>query len=164
MTLRYFFRDNDGDVVEIENPSRIRRTATQGASSGEEGAVGTWELEVDDPDGTFNVRGFRIFYAQEDDAIADDQHGIIGVWYTGDRNISRLSPLSSVPARTGKACTWRVQLHDLNQRLSWRLNVGNDCKRSFETDLERVAWLMNTGEMSFLDPDTTYIDATGGGR
>lgn len=159
MTLRPFYRNNDGDVVEITNPYRLRKTATEASYQGEEGSVGAWTLEIDDPDGTFNVRGYRLFYLQEDDAVADDQHGIIGVWYTGDRTVSRLA--SDSPAkRTGAGRTWSIQLHDLNTRLSWRVLVGNDCKRSPETDLERVAWLMGTNEMgSWLDSDTTYIDS-----
>ena len=118
------------------------------------------ELEVDDPDGTFNVRGYRIVYVQEDDAIGDDQHGIVGVRYTGERYISRLGN-DSPAKRTEAGWTWRIQLHDLNTRLSWRLNVGNDCKRPAETDLERIAWLMSTAEMNWLDDDDTYIDTTG---
>ena len=101
MTLRYCYRNNDGDVVEIINPSRVRRTGTEASYQAEEGAVGTWDLEVDDPDGTFNVRGYPIVYAQEDEAVADDQHGIIGVWYTGERYISRLS--QEAPAKRTEA-------------------------------------------------------------
>lgn len=160
MTLRYFYRDNDGDVVEMINPRRVRRTGTEASYQAEEGAVGTWVLEVDDPDGTFNVRGYRIVYAQEDEAIADDQHGIIGVWYTTDRTIGRMS--SDSPAkRTEDGRTWQIQLNDLNTRFSWRINVGNDCDRPAESDLARVAWLMGTNEMSWLDDDDTYVD-TGG--
>ena len=64
------------------------------------------------------------------------------------------------PAKRAEAGrTWRIQLHDLNTRLSWRINVGNDCDRPAETDLARIAWLMGTNEMgSWLDDDDTYID------
>ena len=163
MTLRYYYRDNDGDVVEFINPRRIRKQATEASYQAEEGAVGTWTLEVDDPDGTFNVRGFRIVYAQEDEAVADAQHGVIGVWYTTERTISRMA--SDSPAkRTAAGRTWQLQLHDLNTRLSWRLLIGADTNRpNGETDLETVAWLMGTNEMgSWLDSDTTYIDSTNG--
>ena len=160
MTLRYYYRDNAGDVVEITNPSRVRRGGTEASYQAEEGAVGAWELEVDDPDGTFNMRGFRIVYAQEDEALADDQHGMVGVGYTGERNISRMGT-DSPSKRTEAGRTWRIQLHDLNTRLSWRINVGNDCERPAETDLERISWLMGTNEMaSWLDDDDTYIDTT----
>ena len=157
MTLRYYYRDNDGDVVEIVNPSRVRRGGTEASYQAEEGAVGAWELEVDDPDGTFNVRGYRIVYAQEDEALADDQHGIVWVGYTGERYVSRMGG-DSPAKRTEAGRTWRVGLHDLNTRLSWRMNIGNDCDRPAETDLARIAWLMGTSEMSWLDDDTTYID------
>ena len=159
MTLRYYYRDNDGDVVEITNPSRVRRGGTEASYQAEEGAVGAWELEVDDPDGTFNVRGYRIVYAQEDEALADEQHGVVWVGYTGERYISRLGT-DSPSKRTEAGRTWRIGLHDLNTRLSWRINVGNDCDRPAESDLERVAWLMGTNEMSWLDDDDTYIDTT----
>jgi hypothetical protein len=156
VTLRYYYRDNDGDIVEITD--RIRRGGTDASYQAEEGAVGTWELEVDDPDGTFNVRGYRIVYAQEDEALADDQHGVVWVGYTGERYISRLGT-DSPAKRTEDGRTWRIQLHDLNTRLSWRINVGNDCDRPAETDLARIAWLMGTNEMgSWLDDDDTYID------
>ncbi len=162
MTLRYYYRNNDGDVVEIINPSRIRRGGTEASYQAEEGAVGTWTLEVDDPDGTFNVRGFRILYVQEDDAVADAQHGIIGVWYTGDRSVSRLST-DSPAKRTDAGRTWSIQLHDLNTRLSWRLLIGADTDRpNGETDLETVAWLMGTNEMGWLDDDDTYVDSADG--
>jgi hypothetical protein len=156
VTLRYYYRDNDGDIVEITD--RIRRGGLEASYQAEEGAVGTWELEVDDPDGTFNVRGYRIVYAQEDEALADDQHGVVWVGYTGERYISRLGT-DSPAKRTEDGRTWRIQLHDLNTRLSWRINVGNDCDRPAETDLARIAWLMGTNEMgSWLDDDDTYID------
>jgi hypothetical protein len=160
LTLQWYYKNNAGDVVEIANPSRIRRMATEGASSAEEGAVGTWELEIDDPDGDFYIRGYRIVYAIETEAIADAYHGVIGVWFAGDRNISRLSG-QAPEKRTGAARTWRVQLHDLNTILGWRTNVGSDCNRPAETDLARIAWILSTAETTLISNDTTYIDSTG---
>ena len=154
MSLRYYYRDNNGDIQELSG--QVRRMELSASANAEEGSVGSFELEVDDPEGTFDIRGHRRFYIVEDAALGDPYAGVVWSGYTGDRDVFR------GPARAGpNARTWTLHLHDINTLFDRRINVGNDCDRPAETDLARINWLMSTAELGSLIADsTTYIDST----
>jgi hypothetical protein len=158
MSLRYYYRDNDGDLQEILTaddgvPGQfVRRMTISASASAEEGSVGTFELTVDDDDATFNVRGHRRVHIVEDAAAGDAYGGVVWAGYTGDRDVFR------GPKQIGAERQWTLHLHDANTILDQRINVGNDHDRPAETDIERIRWILNTNEMLRVENDETYID------
>ncbi|MEO5965227.1 MAG: hypothetical protein ABIR11_07155 [Candidatus Limnocylindrales bacterium] len=143
MTTRYWFRDNDGVITEFTNLVHEPLSVTTKA---EEGVAAGSTILVDDPDGTFNVRGLRKVYVTE---TADTAQSIY-VGYTANRKIERGYPY------VGAARRWTLNLYDLNSVLDRRLGVGPDWKRPEETDVERVQWVMSTDEASLIE-DSIYI-------
>ena len=159
MSQRFYYWDPDNETVELENG--VQAFKLELATNAEEGSRGSCSVIVDDPSGTFYVRGHRRFWVVETDAEEDDFAGVIYVGYTAERVISRGEDSSAEQVGDGRS--WNIKLVDQNVLLSNRINVGNDCDRPAETDLERIAWLLQTSELNPIDQtDSTYIDSTGG--
>jgi hypothetical protein len=154
MSLRYYYRNNAGTLVELVG--QVRRMTLQASASASEGSVGTFELTVDDDDATFDIRGHRRVNIVESAAEGDAYGGVVWAGYTGDRDVFR------GPKQVGAERQWTLHLHDVNTILDQRINVGNDHNRPQETDIARVRWILNTNEMGRVENDETYIDQTGG--
>lgn len=157
MPAEFYYWDTDNDTAQLIG--QVQTLTIEVSSSADEGAVGSCEIELDDPDATFDIRGHRRFWIVETAASADDWAGVFYVGYTGERVISRGE--GEHGHLTGAERTWKIKLFDINVLLSRRINVGNDCDRPAETDLARVAWVLQTTELDPIDQtDTTYIDST----
>ena len=116
--------------------------------------------DIDDPEGVLNIVGHRRVWAIEDSAPIGQQMVFWG--YTADRDVTRTSPQVQASRK------WTATIVDINSLLQRKVMAGNDTDRPEETDVERVQWLMTTGEAGFFDDTTTaYVTErveTGGGK
>jgi hypothetical protein len=124
-----------------------------------EAAVGSSQIVIDDPDGTFYMSGLKPLYVVETEATGDAYLGIIGVFWSWNRVVRR------GPYRTGPGREVVINVNDLNTLLSYRVQKGGDAEREAETDVERMTWLIGTAEVigghgddGFTIEDTTYFD------
>lgn len=152
MAIKYYVRDATGTVVEVAG--RIRALTTDSTVNAEEGSVGMFRVDIDDPDGSYRVGGHRIFYVVETDADPMDQ--IIAIGYTQERVISR-GDLVEGMGTGGRVIS--VDVADLNTILSRRVMTGADANRPAETDVERVRWLVMTNEAALII-DSRYLDGS----
>lgn len=152
MAIKYYVRDATGTVVEVAG--RIRALTTDSTVNAEEGSVGMFRVDIDDPDASYRVGGHRIFYVVETDADPMDQ--IIAIGYTQERVISRGDLIEGV-GTGGRVIS--VDVADLNTILSRRVMTGADAKRPAETDVQRVRWLVMTNEAALID-DSRYLDGS----
>lgn len=152
MAIRYYLRDATGTVVEVAG--RIRALTADTSVNAEEGSVGMFRVEIDDPAGTYRVGGHRLLYVVETDADPMDQ--IIAFGYTQERVISRGDLIEGI-GTGGRVIS--VDVADLNTILSRRVMTGADAKRPAETDVERVRWLVMTNEAALV-VDSRYLDGS----
>ena len=83
MTIVAVYRDDNGDLVEAVN--RLRKFEIEVVAHAEEGSVGQYSLEIDDPDASFSIIGHRKIYLKETEAEGDDHGGIFSpVDYAGN--------------------------------------------------------------------------------
>lgn len=154
MAFKYWYRNNDGDVVEILNRVQLGGTEQQGTDgfvmNAEEGSVGTSHVVIDDPTGDFDINGLRLFYVTETECAGDAYGGIVYDGYTWTREYSREREF------VGAARTIDSQLSDINSILERRILVGSDCDRPAETDVERITWLLSTSEAELIEDDTYF--------
>jgi hypothetical protein len=152
--IKWFYRNLEGVSVEMSHRVQFAGSAEEGTDgmvvNAEEGTVARASVRVDDPEGTFDVAGHRIVWAQETEAEEDDYGGVIGVWYTSVRDVVEGHPWDGV----GRV--WTMELDDLNTVLDRRILLGADCNRPAETDVARMQWLMATSEMNIVDT-TGYL-------
>lgn len=148
MTTRFAWRNLANEIEEIEGRVRVRKLKAVHAV--EEGSSPIWQVEIEDPDGDFDITGHRPFVVWDDEAEdPDDQYLAIG--YTARRTWKR------GPAElTGAARVIVVDVADLNTVLGRRIMTGSDCKRPAETDVERMQWAILTNEAGLID-DSTYL-------
>lgn len=155
MSLKWYYMDNAGDIVEMVGRVQFAGSAEDGTdglvTNAEEGTVGRARILVDDPDRSFNIRGHRLVYAVETEALADDYGGVIGRYYTNIREVEEGSPFD------GAGRKWSIELDDLNTIFDRRIMRGSDANRDEETDVERAQWLAATTEFGLVDDITTYL-------
>jgi hypothetical protein len=153
--IKWFYRNLEGVSVEMSHRVQFAGSAEEGTDgmvvNAEEGTVARASVRVDDPEGTFDVAGHRIVWAQETEAEDDDYGGVIGVWYTSVRDVIEGHPWDGV----GRV--WTLELDDLNTVLDRRILLGADCNRPAETDVARMQWLLATSELNIIDDITTYV-------
>ena len=150
----YKFRTPDG--VKTEMTQYFRELTLDVTTNAEEGSNAQSTVQADDPDGTFDLVGHRVFTVQEDTAPAASSNSHIYVGYSAARRISR-GPYH----RTQAGRVWDIDLVDLNSVLPRRIMDGADSNRPAETDVARVTWLLGTNEASLID-DSLYFNTSGG--
>ncbi len=145
--IRFYYRNQEGDVVEFTTRVNLDAEAIKVTTNAEQGTVASCTITVDDPDGDFDIGGHRLFFIHEDEA------DFLRVWvgYTFEREISRGD---ETPVGAGR--TWVVTIQDLNTILHRRVMFGAENDRPAETDVERVEWLVTTNEFALLE-DFTYL-------
>lgn len=149
MAIRYYLRDATGTNVEVTG--RVRALSADFSVNAEEGSVGMFRVEFDDPDGTFRVGGHRGFSVNEDEAPLGDQRVVSG--YTQERTIGR-GDLVEALGTGGRVIA--VDVADLNTVLSRRVMTGSDANRPAESDVARMQWAVLTNEASLID-DSRYL-------
>lgn len=150
MSLRFFYRENTGDVIEvIDGIDWPDGFSVQHCA--EEGRVGQGTITVRDPEGVYNFSGMRTCYLVED-SIPDSDDVIIWRGYVWTQHIKR-----DRSDRTGVSRTWQLDVVDQNSILARRFQIGSDAKRPQETDVHRVQWLVDTAEAGTFDDTTTYL-------
>lgn len=153
MTLLCGWRQLDGGPIEVID-GRIRLNSVTTTVNAEEGSSGSWTVEIDDPDGDFDIVGHRCFVVWETDAPAGNQ--VIAVGYTQRRRVKH----GDQSNLTETARVWEVDVWDLNTVLGRRIMTGSDCKRPAETDVARMQWAVLTNEAGLIDDDT-YLSTAG---
>jgi hypothetical protein len=154
MTLRYAWRNGDGDVEEFTD--KVRNLTLNAAHQTEEASHATYTVLVDDPGGTFDVTGHRIIAIWEDDASdEDDQYLAIG--YAQRRRYSRADLIEGMG--TGGRVI-EIDVFDLNTILSRRVFRSGEADRPAETDVARMQWIRGTVEASLIDDDRYLSTAT----
>lgn len=155
MAQIHYYRDIDGTLVDMSAYSPRLNWVAQ--SKAEEGAVGSWTVTLDDPDGTLEVLGHRTWFVEDDES--EDPDDIIFAGFTGSQSYGRMD--GGETRRIGpEARVITLELYDANTWLSRILMRGADCKRPIETDAERMDWLLSTAEAGLLGDVSTYVDAT----
>ena len=149
MVARHYYRDHTGDPVEISD--RIGRVDWELREQAEEGSTPMSTVVIDDPDMDFDAVGHRRYYVIEDESTGTDD--VLFWGYTADQEVARgggewENPLGRI---------WTVSVTDTNAFWQRRIMVGEDCDRPAETDVERVQWLLATGEASLFDNVTTFV-------
>ena len=135
MPLQFWAVNNDGDLVEWTD--RLPADTLEVTIHAEECTVGNSQITIRDTDAGFNIRGHRLAYFIETDAIDDDWFGIIGPFFVNTRMVTRDLE------RMGAARTWTVSLDDINTLLARRVQKGADAERPQESDIARLEWLLS---------------------
>lgn len=140
MSVFLYYTNSSGDLVLASD--RVRLGTLELNMQATECAVGTSQIVVDDPDGDFYTPGHRPLYVVETEAWTDDFLGIIGVFWTWNRQVRR------GPYRNGAGREVVINVKDLNTLLTMRVQKGADSERDQENDVERIVeWLSNTAEV-----------------
>jgi hypothetical protein len=132
---------------------RVRVGSLDVTQNAEEGSVAMSTMVVDDPDGDYDIHGYRRVAIYETAGTVDETQ----LTYNGfivDRRIIR------GPYRTGPGRQWVVSMVDTNCLLEFRVMVGTDADRPAETDVERMDWLMSTSEMNRI-PNLDFVNTSG---
>jgi hypothetical protein len=113
---------------------RVRLYTYDVKMNAEEGAVALSQIVVDDPDGDYEIVGWRRFHIYEDAATGSNT--LISNHWVADRVVSR------GPYTTGPGRIWTVSLADMNSVLGFRVLHQPDADRPQETDIARINWLL----------------------
>ena len=124
-------------------------------AAAELGSLGTGGVTLDDPAGDLTFNGFSTFTVDDTDATPTR------VWtgYIADRGIGRGSRVF-----TGTGRVYDCNLLDLNFLLKLVALRSNAAKRTAETDVARVAWLLTSEALTGLVTDeglVSTLNATG---
>lgn len=128
MAIHYYL-----DGVEVEGRIRVTNTGDGGlagltsSANGSDGGVGG--VVIDDPLGELDIKGFRPFYVEEDEATPSR----IFTGFIGARRVDKMDV-------AGPGRTWDCDLRDLN--LIPTLQCWRNIKLGPQTDLERIAWML----------------------
>lgn len=142
MTLRFYFRNEDGDIEELTDAVDV--TTFELSEYAEEGSVAMSTVTLDDPDSSIVIGGHRLFYVVEDEIEYGETRIFCG--YTADRTYQRgIYELGR-----------QIRLTVTDGNIVWgrRVMVGADCKRPAETDVARMQWLLTTAESGLIGDDT----------
>jgi hypothetical protein len=133
MTL-FFYLDG------IDVSSRVRLGSITGLTTlADHGEVGTGSLILDDPDGSLAYNGWWPFWVDETDCASQPR---IWTGYIGARSISRGQPSH----QTGPSRVYDMDLMDLNCLLGLKVARGSNATRAYETEAERMSWLINQSQ------------------
>lgn len=155
MGFRFWYKDPDGEITEIVD--MVRLGDAELVSNAEEGSVGTGTVMLNDPTGSFMLRGHRLFMVTEDEAAGDDFGGVVWFGYTAGRTVSRNT---NAPVGPGRDIS--VEVVDINTLLYDRLLHGGGNNRPEETEIDRVKWLLGQSEVGRVLNDYTFVEGTEG--
>lgn len=143
----------EGSVTTEDISHRVRAYTLDVTQKAEEGSVALSSMIVDDPDGDYDIVGWRRAAVYED--LASASNTLIGLFWVADRKVIR------GPHRNLAGRQWVVSLADSNALLSFRVMTGADANRPAETDVARMQWLLGTNEMNRVTI-TDFVNTTGG--
>lgn len=149
MSARFYYRDGAGDVVELT--AYIDRTRWKLQERAEEGQPGSTTNTIVDTSMALDIDGHRSAWVLEEDSEATDDvlwGGVLHGQEIGRAFDDEMQPVGRV---------WSIEFYDKNAVWNRRVMTGPDCKRPDETDVERMQWLLSTGEAGIFDDVTTYV-------
>lgn len=139
------------DRVDTPDPSGANGFAV--GANAEEGSLGSFTLNVRDPDADLHLLNHRRVYAIAEDAPAGHQR--VGNWWISDLDVIR-----GPSDKTGASRTWVLTMEDENSIIPRKIFFGADVNRAVaETDIQRIDWWMTTTEGSMVKDDL-YLDRT----
>jgi hypothetical protein len=131
---------------------RVRKFTYDATENAEEGSVGISTMLIDDPDGDYDIQGWRRIQVYETDCPATDD--FVGNFWVAERRIIR------GPYRTGVSRQWEVSLADMNTVLGLRVFHQADASRPAETDVARITWML--GELGTPGiPEDEFFNTSG---
>jgi len=140
MAFRVFYEAGIYSTSE-EITDRVQLYTLDVAQNAEEGSVASSSILVEDPDGDYDVVGWRRVRIYE--GLAASSNTLTYNGWVADREITR-----GTSALTAAARTWNVTLVDNNTILDLRIENGTDANRPAETDVQRIQWLLTTTELN----------------
>lgn len=149
MSARFYYRDAAGDVIELT--AYIDRTRWKLQERAEEGQPGSTTITIVDTSMALDIDGHRNAWVLEDESEATDDElwgGVLHGQEIGRAFDDEMQPVGRV---------WSIEFYDKNAVWNRRVMTGADCKRPDETDVERMQWLLSTGEAGLFDDVTTYV-------
>jgi hypothetical protein len=148
VVARHYYQDDAGNMVEVLTVLRQGWEVREAAEEGESPII---SISVDDPNMNLDFVGHRRWLVLEDESTDTDD--VLYCGYTGAQTISRSGDELHEPL--GRV--WTIEINDVNTLWGRRVMVGSDCKRPAETDVQRMQWLLSTGEAGEFDDVTTYV-------
>jgi len=151
MAFRVFYEAGIYSTSE-EITDRVQLYTLDVAQNAEEGSVASSSILVEDPDGDYDVVGWRRVRIYE--GLAASSNTLMYNGWVADREITR-----GTSALTAAARSWNVTMVDNNTVMDLRIENGTDANRPAETDVQRIQWLLTTTE---LNPVTVseYVNAS----
>lgn len=138
LTLQYSDpRGIDEPAALVSLGSNVRYGKFSVTLSAELGQAAMSTLEIEDPNGAYDLVGLRAFDSRETSAASNNS--VIGRFVMQDRVIGRDAERALI---TGTARLWSVDLTDYNWHLSSRIHTDADAKRPVETAGDRLRWLL----------------------
>lgn len=155
MSLIHELVDTNGDVTDITDRVRLvddDDEAPNATSMLEDGAGGTWDLIIDDPDGDLVLDSGFTYRCREGLSVSSDPYLFSG-------SFSTLRVIRG-PYRTGVSRQWRCSVMDPNRALNlYIFRPEEDANRPAETAGARLQWLYTTTTFANFD-DTRYADTS----
>lgn len=158
MSARHYYEADGGTLTEVTQYVQ-RVEAWEGKEQAEEGATPSWTIWVEDTSLALFFEGHRKWRVIEDESTSDDDVLISG--WTGTVRIG--SGEAGGEHFEPTARVFQIAIVDENAVWFRRVLRGKDADRPEESDTERMAWLLSTGEAGFFDDVTTYV-ASGDGK
>jgi hypothetical protein len=118
-------------VYTITNGGAIEAGITQVAETGE---AAENLVVIDDPDGDYDIAAWQQYVIEEDDC----SEARMFTGYVLERQVA------SGSYADGVGRVWRVTVLDLNGVLAMPLIDGDDAKRPYEFEDDRIGWLLST--------------------
>jgi hypothetical protein len=152
MTAIHEVYSPDATVTDVTDRVRLpgQDEGFEVTAMAEEGAVGTSDIIIDDPDADLTLIGLNRYQIREDTATGSNTHIWVGAM--SERTVIR------GPYRTGSSRQFRVGLTDGNVVLSKRILTESYANRPQETDVARITALLATDAFAHVD-DTRFFSS-----
>jgi hypothetical protein len=131
---------------------RVRLYTLDVTQNAEEGSVALSTITIDDPDGDYEIKGFRRLRIVE---TAMASNSLMANLWIVDRKIVR------GPYKTQAGRQWVCSVADMNSVPEFRIFHGTTANRPAETDVARIQWLMTTSELGSRVTNSQYINTSG---
>lgn len=153
MTAQYLYEAGLQATSE-DITDRVRLYTLDVTQNAEEGSVALSTITIDDPDGDYEIKGFRRIRIYETEASASSNALMANLWVV-DRKVIR-GPMKTLAGRQ-----WVCSVADMNSVPEFRILTGSSANRPAETDVARIQWLMTTNELGSRVTNSQYINTSG---
>lgn len=149
----YYESTKDGAYTDVTD--RYISNTLEITMGAEEGNAEESTLELDDPDGDFEVVGWRRILVFE--TAGATGYELIGAFWVKRARIGRIGANSA--HQVGTARVWKIAMVDSNALLHFRILKGT-AKRPSENSVQRIAWILDNDHLNRITDDVTYVNPT----